>query len=404
MSAATLVAVIFRLVYVFAYPQVEPLCPDCGMYDRVAVNLVAGNGLVYDGPEATELGVAGPVITFGPVYPAFLAVFYWIAGHDATAVRAAQALLGGLLVPMMWRLGQLAFGDRAASIGAWLVALSIPLAVYSGMLLTEALSTLLLVCAIWLFAEATARRSTAWFVTSGAISGLLILLREEMLAVAAVVLFVALWKARPVHLAAYALTVVVCVGVWTTRNYVVFHAPILVTAKAGEQLWITAKGWSEWQFNDPGYRSMVEGHNVIERDTILRNDALRMIAAQPLRYLTMSVRRVPELWVSSHTSYIYGLTESFGAYRARGATGRVGVKLVLLGVQIVLLALAVWGAAHLVRTAQMSYPAWLAAAPIVVVTVIHFFLFATPRYQIPALPFVLAFAGVAISRVVGPPP
>ena len=394
-------------MYVFAYPQIEPLCPDCGMYDRVAVNLVEGKGLIYDGAEATELGVAGPVITFGPVYPAFLAAFYAVAGHDSTTVRAAQALLGGLLVPLIWRLGQLAFGDRAAGISAWLVALSIPLTVYSGMLLTEALSTLLVVCAIWLFAEATARRSTAWFIGCGAISGLLILLREEMIAVAAAVVLVAFWKARPAlrprHLAAYALSAAVCVGVWTTRNIVVFHAPILVTTKAGEQLWITAKGWSEWQFNDPDYTGLVEGHTLIERDRILREDALRIIAAEPLRYLVQSVKRVPELWVSSHTSYIHGFTESFGAYRARGATGRVIAKLALLGVQCLLLALAIWAAAHLARTGGMSYAAWLAATPVILVTVIHFFLFATPRYQIPALPFVLAFASVAISRVVGPP-
>ena len=85
-----------------------------------------------------------------------------------------------------------------------------------------------------------------------------------------------------------------CVAVWTARNYAVFHAPILVTTKAGEQLYISARGWKEWQFDDSSYRALVAGHSLSDRDRILRRDAIRIIREEPQRYLTQSVARVAE--------------------------------------------------------------------------------------------------------------
>jgi 4-amino-4-deoxy-L-arabinose transferase-like glycosyltransferase len=404
---ATVVAAVLRLAYVLVYPQIEPLCPDCGMYDRVAVNFTAGRGFVYDGAEAERLGVAGPVVAFGPVYPAFLTAIYQTVGYHFTAVRVAQAIVGALLIPMMWPLATAAFGPVAARFGAWLIVLSPPLIVYSGMLLTEILSTGFLVCAIWLLSVATTQQTRGAWVAGGVAAALLILIRQEMLLVVAAMIIIAVWKARPslraTHLVAYVLTIAVCVGAWTFRNYVVFGRLILVTTKGGEQLWEAAKGWTEWRFDDPDYQRLVRGRDPVERDSILRRDAVRLIAQAPGHYLALSLKRVPELWISSHTSYVRGLPDSFPTYWSRGQYGRVFLKLAFLGIQLTLLALAAWGAGSAWRAAGgLPFAGWVIALPIVAITLVHFFSFSTPRYQIPALPFVLAFAGVALARAAGP--
>jgi 4-amino-4-deoxy-L-arabinose transferase-like glycosyltransferase len=403
----TAVAVAFRLLYVLAYPQIDSLCPDCEVYDRVGVHLAAGDGFVDESRDAESHGGSGPVVSVGPVYPGFLAGIYRTVGRRFEVVRVVQAVLGALLVPLMWHLAGAAFGSAAARVCAWLVAVSPPLITYSGMLLTEVLSAALLVASIWLFVTAAARDSRTRFVAAGLTAGVLVLLREEMLLVIVAVAAAGLWKRRPAlgpaPLLAFALSVAACVGVWTARNYIVFHRPILVTAHGGETLWISTKGWNEWRFDDPRYRRLVEGRDYIERDAVLRRDAVRTIAAAPLQYAVLCLERLPQLWISSHTSYVQGLWQSFGVYRANGAYGRVAVKALLLAVNTALLAAAVWGAVLIRRsTGGLSFEAWILAIPILSISLVHFFLFATSRYQVPVLPFVAAFAAVALSRVASP--
>jgi len=397
--AIAAIAFAIRVAYILVYPQVGPLCPDCGVYDRVASNLVNGKGLI----DGTSSGVAGPSavpeVGIGPVYSTFLAGVYWVAGHRFVAVRVAQAVLGALIVPVMWRISAMAFGPAAARVCAWLVAVSPPLIAYTGMLLTENLSVALLVCSVWLLLVAVNRQRTGWFLVGGVLMGSLILLREEMSLLLPAFVIVAAWKGRPrpspAQILAYILAAALCVGAWTVRNYVIFHKPILVSAHGGETLWISAKGWSEWHFDDPAFQDLVRGHDYVGRNDVLRQDAIRMISDAPARYLALCVQRIPELWISSHTIYVRGLSDRYRSHWQRGAYGRLAVKVALLMFQVVMLGLAVCGLA--VAFGSLPLAGWLMALPIGIVTIVHFFLFSTPRYQIPVLPFVLAFAAVALA-------
>ena len=398
--AIAAIACAIRVAYVLAYPQVGPLCPDCGVYDRVASNFVNGKGLV----DGTSSGAAGapavPEVGIGPVYSTFLAGVYWVAGHRFVAVRMAQAVVGALMVPVMWQISAMAFGSAAARVCAWLVAVSPPLVTYTGMLLTENLSVALLVCSVWLLLVAVNRQRTGWFLAGGVLLGSLILLREEMSLLLPAFGIVAVWKGRPrpspAQILAYVLAAALCVGVWTVRNYVIFHQPILVSAHGGETLWISAKGWSEWHFDDPAFQDLVRGRDYIARNEVLQHDAIRMIADAPARYLALCLKRIPELWVSSHTSYVRGLSDRYQSHWQRGAYGRLAVKVALLTFNVVMLGLAVRGL--VMAFGLLPFAGWLMALPIGIVTIVHFFLFSTPRYQIPVLPFVLAFAAVALAR------
>jgi 4-amino-4-deoxy-L-arabinose transferase-like glycosyltransferase len=403
---ATIVACIVRLAFVAAYPQFGA-CPDCQVYDRLATNLLAGKGLVggtSDDPMFAHIGdgASAPEVGFGPVYPAFLAAIYATVGHSIPAVRVAQAFLGALIVPLAWLLTTAAFGSAAGIVCAWLVALSPPLIMYTGMVLTENLSVALLLASMTLLLGAARRGTPLSFVPAGVALGALILLREEMILLLPAFAGLVWWKARPrpawPGLAAFAIATLVCVGAWTVRNYVLFHQPILISVHGGEQLWISAKGWSEWHFDDPELRRLVDGRSYVERNAAMQRDAIRIIMASPGQFLVYCVQRMPMLWISSHTTYIRGLTESFRMFLDQGEYARVMVKAALFAVQLLILLLAVLGAWHARRAAQSSLAAWMLAMPIAAVTAVHFVIFATPRYQIPALPFVMAFAALAVTR------
>ncbi|MBZ5557758.1 MAG: glycosyltransferase family 39 protein [Acidobacteriia bacterium] len=404
---ATLAACVVRLAFVLAYPQFGA-CPDCQVYDRLATNLLAGRGLVggtSDDPMSWGVGEGAnaPEVGFGPVYPAFLAVIYGTVGHSIPAVRIAQAFLGALIVPLAWLLTMAAFGSAAAIVCAWLVALSPPLVMYTGMVLTENLSVALLLASMALILRAVRRGTPMSFVPAGVALGALILLREEMILLLPAFAGLVWWKGRPrpawPGIGAFVMATLVCVGAWTVRNYVLFHQPILISVHGGEQLWISAKGWSEWHFDDPELRRLVDGRSYVERNAAMQRDAIRIIMASPGQFLVYCFQRMPMLWISSHTTYIRGLTESFRSYYDRAAYTRIAIKAALFALQVAMLSLAAWGAMVARSRAVSPLAAWMLAMPVVAVTAVHFIIFATPRYQVPALPFVLSFAALAATRL-----
>ena len=403
-------ALFIRLVYVGWYPQVANLCPDCEVYDRVAKNLASGMGLVGGTSGDTSFGQipnagSAPEVGVGPIYPVFLQGVYWVAGHRLGAVRIVQAVLGALIVPLIWQIGSQAFGSSAGQLCGWLVACSPPLIAYSGLVLTENLSVMLLVLSAWLLITAIARRAVWRFVVSGASLGVLILLREEMVVLLPALALIAAWQGRPrpgwPHLVAYVMTAVFVVGAYSVRNYLVVGKPLLVTAHGGETLWISAKGWTEWHFDDPELHRLTQGLSYVERNEVLQHDALRTIAADPGHYLRLCVGRVPVLWVSSHTSYMHGLSERYTVYLGRANYTVLAVKVALLAFHVAMLMLAIGGLWLGWRMPTRSLELWVMTAPIAAITLVHFFLFSAPRYQIPVLPFVLAFAALPVSRGLG---
>jgi 4-amino-4-deoxy-L-arabinose transferase-like glycosyltransferase len=408
MLTAFAVACLVRFAYIGGYPQVETICPDCRVYDRVAMNLVEGRGFVGGTTGDAEFGPpdrGAPEVGIGPVYSTFLAGIYFVAGHHYVAVRVVQAVLGALVVPLIWRVTAAAFGPAVGRTAAWLVALSPPLIAYTSVVLTENLTVFLLVLSAWLLIVAIDRRDARWFVGGGLSLGVLILLREEMVVLLPVWTIVAIWQGRrrpprPAwsHVSAYVLTAAVCVGSWSVRNYLVFGKPILVTAHGGETLWLSARGWREWDFEDPALRNLIAGLDYVKRNEVMQRDGLRMIRDAPVRYALLCLKRVPDLWISSQTSYVRGLSPTYVDLFERGAYARLGAKVLLLLLNLALLAAALAGMVTAFRTMSANAAVvWLMAAPPAIITLVHFFLFSTARYQIPALPFMLGFAAVSLT-------
>jgi hypothetical protein len=123
----------------------------------------------------------------------------------------------------------------------------------------------------------------------------------------------------------------------------------------------------------------------------MRAAAVREIRAHPLRFLATRLAQFPELWLTSHTGNVRGVSDSFGTYWSRGAFGRVLVKSVLLILNTGLIAAGLYAMAR----ALLRHPTpaiTLVASPIAVVAGVHLMLFATARYQVPMMPFILAFA------------
>jgi 4-amino-4-deoxy-L-arabinose transferase-like glycosyltransferase len=98
-----LVAVVLRLAYSLGVArgllEIRPELESTDAYNRLAVNLLHGQGYRFDqhGPLATERA---------PAYPLFLLGVFYVAGVNYIAVQIAQALLGMLSCWLLFLLGR----------------------------------------------------------------------------------------------------------------------------------------------------------------------------------------------------------------------------------------------------------------------------------------------------------
>lgn len=398
-------ALVLRLAFVLLYPQGHERCGDCRLYEEVGANVAEGRGFIggfaaetFAGPS--PLGANAPEIGMGPVYPLFLAGVFTVAGHQLTAVRVAQAILGALTVLLVFAIAE-RFSRRAAIAAAVLTACAPPLIEYSGLVLTETMLALLLPLIVWAVMQTLSSGRVAWAIVAGASFGLAVLLRTECAVMLPIFGLLVWWRAERRGLwLAVALTAAasLTVSLWTIRNYRVFHQPIVVSAAGGETLWISTTDWTEWHFDDPNLQRLVAGQDFVGQNRVLGEEAIVRIKRDPLSYLRYCVLRIPQFWISSHTSYLAGFTESYHTYLDRTAYGRVAVKAIFLILNLALLALAAAGIAK----AWRSSDAWIVFTPIAAIAIVHVFLYASPRYQVPLLPLLCMFAGIAIDRPLRP--
>jgi hypothetical protein len=248
---------------------------------------------------------------------------------------------------------------------------------------------------VWCTLQTQASGRLHWAIATGFTLGLGVLLRTECAVMLPVIAFLVWYhgaRGRWAQIAAIAAVTTLTVSVWTVRNYRTFNRLVVVSAVGGEALWISTTDWREWRMDDPELQRLVRGQDYVGQNEVLGREAVRRIAADPVAYVRYCLMRIPEFWISSHTSYLAGLSGSFRDYAARHAYARIGAKALLLTVDVALVALAAVGFALTRRTAAAA----LVATPIGVIALVHVFLYASPRYQVPLMPLLCVFAGAAL--------
>jgi 4-amino-4-deoxy-L-arabinose transferase-like glycosyltransferase len=190
--------------------------------------LTEGNG--FAGAEEK------PTARRPPLYPAFLAALYSVAGESPRAGRIAQALLGVAVVALTGLLARRHFGETTAVVAGALCGLNPFLIFISGYLLTENLYLVLLLAALIVAGDpqrlaASRRRSCA----TGALLGLATLARPsglpmfEWILAALLLLSAAPWRARVVRGAVAAIAFALVVLPWYARNASVVGGWVLTT-------------------------------------------------------------------------------------------------------------------------------------------------------------------------------
>jgi hypothetical protein len=351
--------------------------PDEGAYVLSAKSLVAGEGLI------DEFGYRA---TYMPGYPAFLAVFQHLS-DPLLWTRVVQAILAALVVPAGLLLARCWWGDvRVAVLAGLAVAFDPFLVFFSGLLLSEALFTVVLIWA-WMFVSRLCITGERVRWSDAVLIGLLllvaVLLRPAamifVLCLPLVVLIVRQPKREALLVSGMSLLIVV-VGLlpWGFRNQ----------RAVGEFLWLTTRGGiSFYDGLQPGatggsdlahtktlpeVRSMDE----LQWNAYFRERAWQALRDDPMRAVKLAGRKFLRTW-----SLIPNVE-----------THRQGAPLIVSAIWmggVLLLALVGFG------TCLKKWRCWLTLlTPVIAVTLLHMVFVGSVRYRVPVMPMVLVVSAV----------
>jgi 4-amino-4-deoxy-L-arabinose transferase-like glycosyltransferase len=401
--AVLVVALVVRIAVVgVAAPDYRPLF-DAADYDRHAESIAAGHGY----PDSALLG-HGPTAFRPPVYPYFLGAVYAVTGQRWTAGLLAAAVLGTLVVLLIYLVAERLWGRRVALVSAALAAVFPPLVTLGAALLSEPLFLVIelgLVLAVLAF-----RRSADWrfAAAAGLLAGLGALTRANgvLLVIPAIV---GVWTARPllgrralVAPAAVLLAAALAIAPWTVRNAFVFDRFVPVSTQAGFGLSGTYNDISRGDERYPArwrhprttaeYGSLFRrpGLDEAELDAKLRRGALDYVADDPpyvAESLWWNTLRMFDL-ARRHPADVSGLRRERGLGRASDGVvvwSGYGIELVALGGVLILLALP--------RGRRGPIFPWL-IPPLMVVGAIA--ILGNSRYRAPVEPFLVFLAAIAL--------
>jgi len=232
-------ALLARLVAVSALGERVLRDVDQPTYEELALNLVRHQTLGLSFRTQYYVQPGHPTSYWPPLYPAFLAGIFGIAGHSYVAARLAQTLLGVLVCLLTYHLGCRLFGSTVGLVAAGLAAFYPHFVYLALILLTENLNILLVLVTLAAAYQAVSSGRLRWAFLAGAAGGVAALSRAGSLGLAVIAIAWLSWagnsfrgrRLRAVVLGV--LGILITVGPWTGRNWLVHREFVPLTTEGG---------------------------------------------------------------------------------------------------------------------------------------------------------------------------
>lgn len=391
LGAILLAAVLPRLLgalYLGDVVEVLPGTADQVSYHTLALRVLGGHGFTFAEPWWPLTGAGEPTAHWSYLYTFYLAGIYTLFGPHPLAARLIQALLIGLLQPLLtYLLGRRIFDERVGLVAAALTAGYVYFIYYAGVLMTESFYITAILGALYLalrLAEADNGRELKWALALGVLLGVIVLLRQLFLLFIPF-LFLWLWWVRyhetgRVPLAATlgaGLVVVAMILPFTLYNYARFDRFVLLNTNAGYAFFWANHPIYGTQFEPilpPEMGSYVDliprelgGLDEAALDQELLVRGLQFVVEEPGRYALLSLSRIPAylmFWPSPESGTIsnvarvlsFGLLWPFmlvGLVRAFFRRRRLAVD--VSAASLIVLFAAVYTAIHLLSWALIRY-------------------------------------------------
>lgn len=408
-------ALLLRLGFIVATPHFSPN-NDPADYDHIARSIAAGHGF-----PATLLAAPGsPSALRPPGYPLLLAFVYALGGHWL-AGRVTNALVGSLVVLLVYLITSRLWDRRRGVIAGVLAAVFPPLVALNGSLLSEPLFIvleLLVVLATLRYQDAQRRLPYAALI--GILSGAAALTRSVGLLLPVVAIAgirLAPRSSRRQTLASVAtMLAAMCVVIapWAIRNAAAFDGAFVpistqdgITAAGTYNAQAGAAGptYAIWRppYLVPGLQHLFyDSINEAQMDHVLRDDALSYAGAHPgyvLDAVGLDTLRLAYIgpgsgFVNRQWYYEMGVPRNMQPWIS--LAGDVAVALALFGVGVAVMRLLRRRRGPPSFSDRRHRFVWLMPLFMYAAVVpIH----GAFRYRAPLDPFLLMFAAYAIASV-----
>ncbi len=383
-------AAVLRLLVAAEFPKAPET--DAETYRVGAVSLVrtgtilqesdtANYGLPFSGQPEFE-----PLHHFGLGYPAFLSLFYYVAGTQESGTmfaRAGTAIMEGLIVPLLALLLYRRLGGAPRREVAVVAAVALwPESILMGQyLLSENLSEILvtgwvLCCTLMLVRKV----SFAMAAIAGCVGGFLFLARPDYLPFLAICLVVLAARSASKTRLAIAVAVMIPALLYPSiRSIRLLHEWIPLTSAGGVTLWNASTGTeSRMGPYAAEFVAAAAPGSPVRTSANLTRIALARIRSNPAAYAKLCAQRL-----------ISTVFVSFGIPPIRSA-GALAANATLRLLRILIVVAGLCGCLALVR--QNGPSITLVVSGIVVTTVTHVIFWGAPRYFIPWMPVLIVCA------------
>jgi 4-amino-4-deoxy-L-arabinose transferase-like glycosyltransferase len=409
LAAILLVALAVRVAVILATPHFIPVT-DAGEFDNMAKSLADTGGF----PPSLYSPHGGPTALRPPLFPGVLAILYKIVGTGSAqtrwdAGRALEAVLGVIVVPLVYLIAKRLFSRRVALVAAAIAAAWPPLVMVGSSLLSESLFVPLLLAAVWAALVYRDDRRLRWAVAAGVFTGLSALTRGNGLLMFIPVGLI-VWTERGAFskqaLRAPVTVVLAMVAVmipWTIRNYVKFQQLVPLTNETGYVLAGTYNASAQdqhrfpslWQPPLPSLHVVFAAYphsNEAQVDNQLLHQAFHYWRQDPLSLVDTvywNTLRLLDL-TGTHVERDFAGGEGYPIWLAELSVYSIWVLLAVLLAALVAgpirrrvrpLGLAVWGPVLIM---------YVTTAPLIALT----------RYRAPADPFLILIAAAALVAAV----
>ena len=308
-AGLTLLALAIRVVWVLAIDRTNPAFGDESYYQIVGQSLADGDGYSFFGE---------PTVQWPPAYPVLLAGVFLVFGLDLVAAQLVNALLGALVVPLIYLAARRTFGRVEAIVAGALVAVMAGPIFFTEMLMSETLYTLLVTAVVTLVA--CLRPTWRAAVAIGVVIALASLTRGEGFFLPLIPIVVWWGQSAAISRAATSRCASPCSRPprrsWSSPGWPATRASRVrsgrVAAQGGQTLWDghnpTATGAAGFPRQELLERSVKPGQTQAEREvaraSLLRDEAIAWAVSHPLQELTLIPRKL--LYANRSDGYTLG--------------------------------------------------------------------------------------------------
>lgn len=259
---------------------------DHATYLEVGRRIAAGNGF-------------GDSILYPPGPSVTVAFAIWLLGDEVHLLAAFHASLGLITVAVLY-FGLRKYSEQSARWSSLVAALWPSLVVWNSTLGHETTALLLYVVICLLAMRLTRDLEHQWLtcVAVGFLSGTMALVRPTAVVMPGLIA-IAVWicgqsiRRAVVKGIVVAIVMVATVSPWTIRNYLKFDEFLLISANSGKVLLSSNHPQSDGIYHTLAH---IPELNAIQRDRLRAQQAWSAIAADPMRFAALTVKRIVFMW------------------------------------------------------------------------------------------------------------